>query len=222
MKKLQPKVQKKQEVKQEPKFDIEYNDYAEKFYLENPGAMPEHFNEDIFRFKAAVDPSKGIRRKITRMYRIKALDLLSEDDKPKRKEFLTVVEDWYGKRADGTEVSPVSEHKNGVYYELRKNPDGSIETTNNQIYYIPFSKENVDEWIELSHGTDKDTIQFWVDTKAGARRKQFEYDDFVNKKWDDLVAVIDSKNENNKTIESLTQLVAKQQEQIDQLLKAKK
>jgi len=226
MKKLIPKVQKKQEVKQEPKIDIEYNDYEYKFYQENASdKMPYHMQPgkyDIGRFKAAVDPNKPIRRKITRMYRIKALDLLSDSDKPKRKEFLTVVEDWYGKRVDGTDVPPVSEHKNGVYNELRLNQDGSVETTNNLIYYIPFSKENVDEWIDMSYGTDKDTIQFWVDAKTGARRKQFDYDDFVNKKWDELVQEIDAKTNDNRTIEQLTALVSKQQEQIDALLNEKK
>ena len=225
MKKLQPKVRKQEEVKQEPKFDIEYNDYEYKFYEENaPGAMPEYLQGnryDIGRFKAAVDPNKPIRRKVSRMYRIKALDLLSDDKKPKRREFLTVVEDWYGKRADGTDVPPVSEHKNGVYNELKKNPDGSIETTNNLIYYIPFDKETVDEWIDLSYGTDKETIQFWVDTKQGSKRKQVEYDDFVNKSWDELVEMIDRKTD-YQSVDVLVKQIERQQKQIDELLEANK
>lgn len=225
MKKLQPKVRKEVTVKQEPKPQIEYNDYEYKFYEENaPGSMPEYLQGsryDIGRFFAAIDPNKPIRRKVSRMYRIKALDFLAEDDKPKRREFLTVVEDWYGKRADNTDVPPVSEHKNGVYNELRKNPDGSVEATGNLIYYIPFSKETVDEWIELSHGTDKETIQFWVDTKQGSKRKQFDYDDFVNKSWDELVEMIDQRRD-TKSVDALVKLIEKQQKQIDDLLEANK
>ena len=222
MKKLIPKATKEETVKQEPKITIDYNDYEYKFYTENaPDRIPPQYQDnfyDIHRFLAAVDPHKEIKRKVSRMYRVKALDFISDPDKPKRAEFLVVVEDWYGKRADGTDVPPVSEHKNGVYHKLVKKQNGEVEVTNDLIYYIPFNKENVDEWINQSYLTDKDTIQYWVDTKSGARRKQFEYDEFVNNTWDELVEKIDAKPSANRTIDTLTALVQKQQEQIDQLI----
>ena len=180
--------------------------------------MDKHIRE----FLSAVDPYKDVRRNVTRMYRVKALDFLTDPDKPTRREFLTVVEDWYGKRADGTDVPPVRDHKNGVYNEL-KVENGEPAITGNLIYYIPFSKEEVDEWIDQSWITDKESIEFRVDTKQGSKRKQFDYDDFVNLSWEELVQRMDNRNDTtNKTIETLTSLVQRQQQQIDALLEVKK
>ena len=88
MKRLTAKAKKSSKANQEPKIEIEYNDYVQKWYKENGLQLPERLNIDVRRFLAAVDPTKPIRRQVTRMYRIKALDLLTDEEHPKRKEFL--------------------------------------------------------------------------------------------------------------------------------------
>lgn len=193
MKRLKTKAVNRRNVTQEPKIEIDYNDYQYKWYKQNGLEVPQRLNDDVRRFIAAVDPSKPIRRNVTRMYRIKALDFLSEDDHPKKKEFLVVVEDWFGKRADNTEVPPVRDHVNGVFNELKLTDNNNVDTTGNRIYYIPFSKEEVDEWLDRSYLQDKDSILFVVDTKQGGRRKPFTYDEFVNSSWEELETKIDER-----------------------------
>jgi len=213
MKRLIAKAKKSSKANQEPKIEIDYNDYVQKWYRENGLQIPERLNIDVRRFLAAVDPTKPIRRQVTRMYRIKALDLLTDEEHPKKKEFLTVVEDWYGKRADGTEVPPVSEHKHGVYNEHKINDQGNVEVTSNLIYYIPFSKTEVDEWIDRSYLQEKDNILFVVDTKRGARRKEFSYEDFVKLSWDELERKIDERPGSQNTTELLN-IIAELQRQL--------
>ena len=213
MKRLTAKAKKSSKANQEPKIEIEYNDYVQKWYKENGLQLPERLNIDIRKFLAAVDPTKPIRRQVTRMYRIKALDLLTDEEHPKRKEFLTVVEDWYGKRADGTEVPPVSEHKHGVYNEHKLDEHGNVQVTTNLIYYIPFSKTEVDEWIDKSYLQEKDNILFVVDTKRGARRKEFSYEDFVKLSWDELEKKIDERPGSQNTTELLN-IIAELQRQL--------
>ena len=56
------------------------------------------------------------------------------------------------------------------------------------VYYIPFSKEKVDEIIEGSVGTDKDTIKYlFID---GALGYEFPYEEFVNRSYQELVAML--------------------------------
>jgi hypothetical protein len=229
MEKLIPQIKKDVNVEQEPKVTIEYNDYEYRWLTENGfsdwvktqqgqnGKINANFRAR--EFLAKVEPSK-IKRNTTRMYRVKELDFITNPNKPKRREFLKVIEDWYGKAADGSDVAPVRDHINGMYQEFRRNEKGEPEATGTIIYYIPFTKANVDEWVNQSYLNDRDTIQFWVDTKQGFRRKQVSYEDFVNLKWDELVAKIDAKpSESNAVVAQLMSVVEKQQAQIEQLLK---
>jgi hypothetical protein len=213
MKRLISTAKKSSKAIQEPKIEIDYNDYVEKWYKDNRLEIPERLNLEVRKFLAAVDPSKPVRRNVTRMYRVKALDLLSDSEHPKRREFLTVVEDWFGKRADGTDVPPVRDHKHGVYNEHRINEQGNVVTTSNLIYYIPFSKTEVDEWLDRSYLQDKDNILFVVDTKRGSRRKEFSYEDFVKLSWDELERKIDERPGSANTTELLN-IIAELQRQL--------
>ena len=215
MKRLTSKAIKSRNVKQEPKIEIDYNDYQYKWYKQNGLEVPERLNEDVRRFIAAVDPSKPIRRNVTRMYRIKALDFLSDEDHPKKKEFLVVVEDWFGKRADNTEAPPVRDHINGVFLELKVDANNNVETTNNRMYYIPFTKEEVDEWIDRSYLQEKDNIKFVIDTKQGSRRKEISYDEFVNSTWDELERKIDERPIDRQNAQLLN-IIADLQRQISE------
>ncbi len=55
------------------------------------------------------------------------------------------------------------------------------------MYYIPFSKEKVDEIITKSD-SDKNDIIYVV--KSGPRRDHFTYDEFVNYSWEQLESIL--------------------------------
>ena len=56
------------------------------------------------------------------------------------------------------------------------------------VYYIPFSKERIDEIISKSVGSDKETILF--NFSIGALGYEFPYDVFVNESYDDLAHML--------------------------------
>lgn len=68
----------------------------------------------------------------------------------------------------GAKVSPVTVHVEGYYQEIEMEPVinewgeqiGNKRSGQHTVYYIPFSKEKVDEIIEISVGTDKDTVKY--------------------------------------------------------------
>lgn len=181
---------------EEPIF--EYNNKTEQSYIKQNVVAPENLDLQEKNFLAEVDTTKGdIERTVTRMVRLKAPDYTTK--KRERKEFLVYYENWTGKNWAGKKVAPVADHVVGVYQEQEVEPRiernrivGYDRTGQHTVHYIPFSKEKVDEIIENSIGSDKETIVFIV--KDGpVRNDKYSYDQFVNYSFADNVKLMHKK-----------------------------
>lgn len=152
------------------------NNKTEQSYIDNGFAdilennlMPLDIMEK--RFLSEVDVSKGpIERTVTRMFRLKAIDLSTT--KRERKENIYYEEDWEGKNWLGIPIrNPVREHIEGRYMEQLKGPVFDRQTATHieykydgqrERYYIPSTKKKVDEIIAISAHSSKENIVFIV------------------------------------------------------------
>jgi hypothetical protein len=210
---------KKEDNKSKP-LPIEYNDRGQRSYTKNGLQIPENLNyqERIFLSRVSTKQEMGhkIRREVSKIVRIKARDYSSE--KLERKEFLYYYENWYGVDYRGIKIPPTTDHVEGVYQEIemesvineRGEKTGYRRSGQHQVYYIPFSKEKVDEIIEGSVGTDKDTIKFLF--TDGALGYEFPYEEFVSRPYEELVAMLIAPG-GPKTILQKQQLEKYQQDQ---------
>lgn len=181
--------------KQKPK--LEYNDKTYQSYIEN--GFEQHIPEKIKRvhdfktdFLNRVDLSKApITFRYNNFVRLKAIDYSSK--KHERKEFMTWSVDWLAKdwKGDAIRNRAVMEHIEGVYQEQLKEritKEGQFvgyERVGEQtVYYIPWNKKTLDEKIEESVGTDRETITYTV--KFLSNRTQFTYDQFANLSYQEL------------------------------------
>ncbi len=73
-------------------------------------------------------------------------------------------------------------------FNERGEKTGYRRSGQHQVYYIPFSKEKVDEIIESSIGTDKDTIKYLF--TDGALGYEFPYEEFVNRSYEELATML--------------------------------
>ena len=136
-----------------------------------------------------VEAGEPMTRTVTKIVRLKAPDYSTP--RRERKEYLVYYENWYGKNWQGVKIPPVTNHVEGLYYEQDNEPIiernkkvGIKRSGQHPVYYIPFSKEKVDEIISNSIGTDKETIIFTV--ISGPFSYEFPYDKFVNLSFDEL------------------------------------
>ena len=129
------------------------------------------------------------------------LRILTIHKKPDRKEYLIYRERWLGKDLRGVPINPVGEHWEGVWTKRFTRPVVNQSTgevsymeldpgKTQKIYTIPFSKKRVDEIIDNSANSDKDTILYTIkkfaseDSPMGPvmpSRNRFTYDQFC---WD--------------------------------------
>ena len=200
---IKPDVPKKPEVK------IEYNNRSYESYMKNGFAdnIPHIIrgpHDRMQQFLSKVDLRKGpIERSVRSIVRLKAPDWNSSTKKNERKEFVYYEEYWDAKDWLGIPIDPFSEHIEGKYTEVLTKPvldertgehiDNAFAGTR-ESYYIPFSKKNVDEIIQNSAHSDKDSIKFYVkfgmedspDSFQVSTRNVFSYDKFVNWSWERL------------------------------------
>jgi hypothetical protein len=181
---------KEEEVEEESPI-IDYNNKTEESYVKQGLVVADNvLNTQEKNFISQVDTSKNpIERTVTKIVRVKDIDYKSE--KKERKEFLYYFENWNGIDWAGNRIAPVTDHIEGIYQEqltnkvIQKNKVVGRERTGQRtVYYIPFSKNKVDEIIESSVGTDKETILFTFIN--GALGYEFPYDVFVNSSYEEL------------------------------------
>ena len=195
---VKPDVPKKPEVK------IEYNNRSYESYTKNGFAdnIPRSIRGPHDRMQAflnKVDLRKGDIEKTVRMIvRLRAPDWNSSTKKNERKEFIYYFEDWTANDWLGIPIDPFSEHVEGKYQEVLMRPKldertgehiDNVFAGTREVYYIPFTKKNVDEIIANSAHTDKYSIKYTVkfgieDSPEGftmSTRNQFSYDMFL---WD--------------------------------------
>jgi hypothetical protein len=199
---------------------IEYNDRGQKSYTKNGLQIPDNLNrqERNFLSRASTKQELGhkIRREVSKIVRIKARDYSSE--KLERKEFLYYYENWYGVDYRGIKIPSATDHVEGVYQEIEMEPQfnergeltGHKRSGQHQVYYIPFSKSKVDEIIESSIGTDRDTIKYLF--TEGALGYEFPYEEFVNRSYEELASMLIAPG-GPKTILQKQQLEKYQQDQ---------
>ena len=202
---------KKPEVEKKPVPKIEYNDRSYQSYIDTgfPDDIPHSVSaprDRILAFLNECDIRKGpVERTVRAMYRLKAIDWTSP--KHERKEFIYYEERWTGVEWLGIPLkNPIDGHIEGKYNEVVTRPKLDERTGEHidnifngvrLVYYIPFTKENVDEIIANSAHSDKTNIRFVVkfghedsistDNMAMqmAMRNQFSYDLFLWP-WDKL------------------------------------
>ena len=97
------------------------------------------------------------------------------------KDYLLDYENWYGHDWLKKTVPPVADHVEGRYDEVITEPVyqkqelvGYRYSGKRQVHYIPFSKEKVDEIIEKSVGSNKETIIYTF--KSGPLRMELPYE----------------------------------------------
>ena len=185
--------------KTDKKFVWEYNNRTAQSYTKNGLKAPDNLDmqERTFLSKVSVNEKAGheIRRTVTKICRVKTIDYSSK--KLERKEFLYYYENWNGVNWRGIKISPCTDHIEGMYQEqemepkIGEQPDeiiGYKRTGQYTVYYIPFSKEKVDEIVSQSVGSDKETILF--NFSIGALGYEFPFDTFVNTSFDDLAHML--------------------------------
>jgi hypothetical protein len=199
---------KKPDVPKKPEVKIEYNNRSYESFLKNGFAdnIPRLVRgpyDRMQQFLSKVDLRKGpIERSVRSIVRLKAPDWNSSTKKNERREFIYYEEYWDAKDWLGIPIDPFDGHIEGKYTEVLMKPkldERSGEHIDNvfagtrQVYYIPFTKKNVDEIIANSAKTDKYSIKFTVkfgsedatDVAAQSTRNQFSYDMFLWP-WDKL------------------------------------
>ena len=198
---VKPDVPKKPEVK------IEYNNKSYESYIKAGFAdnIPRSIrgpHDRMQTFLNKVDLRKGpLERTVRMIIRLKAIDW--NDPKHARKEFIYYFEDWSANDWLGIPIDPFSEHLEGRFTEALIRPKldertgehvDNVFNGTREVYYIPWSKKNVDEIIANSAHTDKYAIKYIIkfgleDSPEGitmSSRNLFSYDQFVNWSWDKL------------------------------------
>jgi hypothetical protein len=177
--------------------DWPYSQKTRESYLKNGLEVPNYvdYEERNFLSLVNIEPDKGgpIKREITRMVRLKARDYSSE--KVVYREYLIWYENWRGKDWLGCDLPPVADRCEGMYYQqdTKKVIDRDFTTGRllpptikrlgqHEEYFIPFSKEKVDEVIG---DRDKNSITYTIKFPAGVSggtgiRNNFSYHHFVN------------------------------------------
>ena len=198
---VKPDVPKKPEVK------IEYNNRSYESYIKNGFAdnIPRSIRgpyDRMQKFLNKVDLRKGpIEKTVIMIVRLRAPDWNSK--KNERREFIYYFEDWTANDWLGIPIDPFSEHIEGKYTEVMLKPKldertgehiDNVFAGTREVYYIPFTKKNVDEIIANSAHTDKYAIKYVVkfgieDSPDGftmSTRNLFSYDMFANWSWEKL------------------------------------
>jgi hypothetical protein len=182
------------------KAKLEYNDKTFQDYIANgfdPTVPGEEVDKQEREFLNEADPKNkfGIRRKVSRINRIKEVDL--DSPKLERKEFLTWVEEWTAKNWKGQDVAPFREHWEGIWYRQLKKPItdekehiiiGYERTGQETMYDMPFNQTNVDKIIARSIGSDKESIIFYVESPG--RAGHFTYKQFVSLSWEECMDML--------------------------------
>ncbi len=159
------------------------------------------------RFLVSVDPGKGkVKVRITRMFRIKAIDYSSE--KNESKEYLYYETEWTAKQWNGNDLGPV-EHVEGMHKEQTRklvlgdfDPKTGVQKSQyvmglpKTVYTIPFTKKAVDSILNNEHPfgpdsvntTDKEAIKWYgkFDHILGLesfRCADFTYEQFTVPEW---------------------------------------
>lgn len=174
---------------------VEYNNKTEQSYVKQGLKVPERLDFQIKNFLSEVDITKGdIEKTVTKIARIKAIDYT--DKKKKQKEFMYWYENWNGKDWQSRKVSPVTDHVEGIYKEQEVEPiiernkkTGVKRSGEHTIYYIPYTKEKVDELITNSIGTEKETIKYMIKTPT-QRNDDFTYEQFTSLSFDECVGLM--------------------------------
>ena len=207
---------------------LEYNNLTALSYRKNGLEIPDNLDgqQRNFLSKVSVNEKLGhkIKRTVTKIVRLKA-PAYSNTDKLERKEFLYYFENWNGTDFLGRKIAPVTDHIEGFYQESEMEPiinqqgekTGDKRSGQHTVYYIPFSKEKVDEIVESSVGTDKDTIKYLF--TDGALGYEFPYEEFVSRPYEELVSMLIAPG-GPKTILQKQQLekYQKEQQQVAEML----
>lgn len=185
----------KNKKNEEPETELtEYNKRTEQSYIEKGLPVPQRLDWEVKNFLAQYDPARGpIEKKVTKIVRVKEVDLLSP--KKERKEFMYWYENWDAKDWTGSDLPSVGDHVEGFYMEQTTAPIqeknrvvGHKRTGEKKVFYIPFSKEKMDEVIASSIGTDKDTIIYLLKTPQ-FRDDRFNYEQFANNSFEELIKI---------------------------------
>ena len=210
---------KKPDIPKKPEVKIEWNDRTYQSYIDtgfghllSPGSTSKVAHQvnsprdRILVFLNEADIRKGpVERTVTHMYRLKAIDWNSPNQKRERKEFIYYEERWTAVNWLGVPLkNPIDGHIEGKYMEVVTTPkldertgehiDNAFAGTR-ESYYIPFTKKNVDEIIANSAHSTKESIKFIIkfgvedgpDGFSMTTRNQFSYEQFANWDWEKLL-----------------------------------
>ncbi len=195
------------------KYDTSAYDSFAKNGLESPNAYRRPDKWEV-RFLSAVDPTKGkVKVRITRMFRIRAIDY--DDERQQSKEYLYYETEWRAKNWRGNDINPVIPHVVGMHQEQKLivqkgdfNPSTGdqkswyVKGQPKVVYTIPFTKKAVDQALENEHPfgpdsintTDKDAIIYYGKLSnilglQNFRCADFTYEQFVIPEWKAFVGL---------------------------------
>ena len=176
---------KAEEVEDIKEIDIEWNNRTYQSYIDNGFTPPDNLDMVERKFLSRVDTSGKypVLRQVTRIIRLKSRDPKTRQDK----EYLVYYENWSGRDWLGRKVPVVAEHMEGMYWEEDSEPNivygdngpmrkGVIRSGQHKVYYIPFSKEKVDEIIANSPDTYKEDLRYCVKFDDSTRDDRFTYE----------------------------------------------
>src|SRR4030095_6338465 len=187
--------------------NFEYNDKTFRSYAAKGLTVPDHVDYQEIKFLADMneDTIKQVERRITRVVRIMAPDLLSGNKKRVFKDYMFYFENWYGVDWKGEDIAPVTDHIEGMYYEqdvkpepfVRGKPTGKFRRTGqHEVYYLEYSKEKLDEILENNNSADRDEIMYVIEV-PGMRigpNGGFGYEAFSTKSFQELLKIGKSNN----------------------------
>lgn len=149
----------------------------EKDFVRADRPVTEQYKREMkFLAGVKVDEDHPLTRKITKMIR----------QKIDGQEYLTFTENWTASDWVGRTIDPITDTMEGVLHYPKM--DIVLDEQGQRIgrqrngmvtkYEIPFSKENVDKWLEQTN-TPKDELKYTVKQPGGSRRCEGNYDQFL-------------------------------------------
>jgi hypothetical protein len=149
--------------------------------------VKEQYNREMkFLTAVKISDEKPLTRKITKMIRFK----------DKGQEYLTFTEDWRAFDWVGRQIDPVIERMEGILVSPRMDPVidekgqriGKRKNGVTKKYEIPFSKENVDKWLEETK-TPKDEVIYTVNGPNALSGECVAYEQFIYP-WNKAVDIL--------------------------------
>lgn len=168
--------------------DETYQSYIKEGFEENIPHSVEAPHTRLMKFIAEAE-GRPVLRTVTKIERFK-------DARTGFKEMLVYWENLEGTTWAGETVR-IADHVVGLHKKQIRGPRINeqkqvveyIRTGEREVFTIPYTKEKLDEIIEHSDGSDRDSIKLFIKNPNGTQNSNFYYQEFVMS-WNDCINML--------------------------------